>query len=179
MNPRKSIAALGDVMQLAFVPEDYDAALKFWVDTMGAGPFFAADHIKLHNLKYMGEPADIDFSLMIGYWGDIQIELLRQHNDTPSIYSAWRKQGREGLHHVCILVDDLVEARQICADAGAVIAQEATVPSGGEVIYVDTGGGPGTMVEILARGPRTDHYFATMREAAINWDRKDPVRRLR
>ena len=33
--------------------------------------------------------------------------MIRQHNDAPSIYKAWRDEGREGLHHVCILVDDL------------------------------------------------------------------------
>ena len=44
---------------------------------------------------------------------------------------------------------------------------------GGEVVYVDTGGGPGTMVEILARGPGTDGFFAMMKEAARGWDGKD------
>jgi glycosyltransferase involved in cell wall biosynthesis len=33
------------------------------------------------------------------------------------------------------------------------VAQEGKVTGGGEVIYVDTGGGPGTMVEILQPDP--------------------------
>lgn len=173
-----SLSALGEIMQLAYVPADFDTTLKFWIETMGAGPFFALDHVKLDGLKYRGKPADVDFSMVIGYWGDIQIELICQHNDAPSIYSTWRKEGREGLHHVCILVDDLGEARKLCAETGATIAQEGKVTGGGEVIYADTGGGPGTMVEILARGPKTDAFFAMMRDAARNWDGKDPVRRL-
>lgn len=28
------IAALGDIMQLAFVPEDFDAAVKYWTQTI-------------------------------------------------------------------------------------------------------------------------------------------------
>lgn len=171
------IARLGEVMQLAYVPGDFEAALDHWLK-VGAGPFFALDHVQLEDVRYRGRPAEIDFSMMLGYWGDLQIELIRQHNDTPSIYKAWRNGGREGLHHVCILVDDMEAARDACAAAGASVEQEARVPGGGEVIYVDTGGGPGTMVEILKPAPGGRDFFAMMREAHRGWDGADPVRRL-
>ena len=41
------------------------------------------------------------------------------------------------------------------------------------MIYVDTGGGPGTMVEILKPGPGGREFFAHMK-AAANWDGSDP-----
>ena len=175
---RSVITQLGEVMQLAYVPADFEGSLKFWIETMGAGPFFALDHVKLDDVKYRGAPAEIDFSMVLGYWGDIQIELIRQHNAASSIYKSWRDEGGEGLHHVCILVDDMAHARQTVAAAGASVAQEAKVPGGGEVIYVDTGGGPGTMVEILKSAPGGREFFAMMREAARDWDGSDPVRRL-
>lgn len=178
MSRAHSITSLGEVMQLAYVPGDFDAALKFWIETMGAGPFFALDHVALEDVHYQGKPANIDFSLVLGYWGDIQIELIRQHNDTPSIYKSWRDEDHEGLHHVCILVDDMAAARTAVANAKARIAQEGKVSGGGEVIYVDTGGGLGTMVEILKPAPGGREFFAMMRDAARNWDGKDPVRRL-
>ena len=165
-------------MQLAYVPADFDSALAFWTNTMGAGPFFALDHVILDDLKYKGEAATIDFSMVVGYWGDLQIELIRQHNDVPSIYKSWRDEGREGLHHVCILVDDMDEARRTCVKAGAAVMQEGRVPSGGEVIYVDTGGGPGTMVEILQSSSGGREFFAMMRDAARGWDGSEPLRRL-
>src|SRR4051812_6252876 len=120
----RTLASLGPIMQLAFVPADFDACLKFWIETMGAGPFFLIEHVKLENLKYRGAAADIDFSMVVGYWGDLQIELIRQHNDTPSIYSTWRKEGREGLHHVCLLVDEMAKARRVCTEAGCDVLQE-------------------------------------------------------
>jgi hypothetical protein len=175
---KPSIASLGEIMQLAYVPADFDATLKFWIETVGAGPFYALDHVKLDDVNYRGTPVEVDFSMVIGYWGDLQIELIRQHNDSPSIYKAWRDAGHEGLQHVCMLVDDMAHARAVCADAGAVVAQEGIVPNGGEVIYVDTGGGPGTMVEILKPGPGSREFFAMMREAARGWDGSDPIRRL-
>lgn len=178
MSAHNPITALGEIMQLAYAPADFDAALQHWTTVMGAGPFFAIDHVRLENVKYRGAPSDIDFSMAIGYWGDLQIELIRQHNDAPSIYKAWRDEGREGLHHVCILVDDMERSRAVCARAGASVAQEGLVAGGGEVIYVDTGGGPGTMVEILKPGPGSREFFAMMREAARGWDGTDPLRRL-
>jgi len=178
MTRAPQIADLGEIMQLAYVPADFDAALKFWIETMGAGPFFAIDDVRLIDCKYRGVPSEVHFSMALGYWGDMQIELIRQHNDAPSIYKAWRDAGHEGLQHVCILVDDIAHARAVCAAAGAVVAQEGQVAGGGEVIYVDTGGGPGTIVEILQPGPNTRGLFAMMREAARGWDGSDPFRRL-
>ena len=35
-----SIARLGPIMQLAFVPADFGAALDYWTKVMGVGPFF-------------------------------------------------------------------------------------------------------------------------------------------
>jgi methylmalonyl-CoA/ethylmalonyl-CoA epimerase len=177
MSRTNPVAGLGEIMQLAYVPADFDAALKFWTEVMGAGPFFAIDHVRLAEVKYRGAPSDPDFSMALGYWGDMQIELIRQHNDAPSIYKTWREAGREGLHHVCILVDDIAPARAACAAAGATVAQEGLVSGGGEVIYVDTGGGPGTMVEILKPAPGTREFFAMMREAARDWDGSEPLRR--
>lgn len=174
-----SIAQLGHLMQLAYVPADFEGALKFWTATIGAGPFFAIDHVKLERVLYRGQSSDIDFSMMLGYWGDMQIELIRQHNDAPSIFKAWRDEGGRGLHHVCVLVDDMANARTVCGDAGVKVAQEALVPGGGEVIYVDTQGGPASFVELLNPAPGTREFFKMMRDAHRDWDGEKPVRRLR
>src|SRR5947207_1962468 len=142
-------------MQMAYVPGDFDRALRFWTETIGAGPFFAIDHVKLERVRYRGEPSDIDFSMMLGYWGDMQIELIRQHNDSPSIFKTWRDEGREGLHHVCVLVDDMAPVREMYKNACVAAVQEALVPGGGEVVYLNTGGGPGSLVEVLKPGAGT------------------------
>ena len=179
MNVRKSpIARLGTVMQMAYVPPDFDAALRHWTETMGVGPFFSLEHISLPNCRYEGQPSDIDFSIALAYWGDMQVELVRQHNDAPSIYKRWRDEGRDGLHHVCIVVDDMAHARKVCAAAGARVAQEGEVAGGGEVIYVDAGGGPGSLVELICLPQSTLDGFAAMREACHAWDGSDPLRPL-
>ena len=174
---KDSIASLAPVMQLAFVPRDVDAALDFWIKVIGAGPFFRLPHISYKAARYRGQPSNVDFSVLIGYWGDLQIELIQQHCDSPSIYKAWLDEGREGLHHVCLLVDSIAHAREVCAKAGATVEQEVFLDNA-EAIYVDTGGGAGSLVEILQPSPDFDGLFTMMREAARDWDGSDPVRSL-
>jgi len=77
-----------------------------------------------------------------------------------------------------VLVDDMNAARSVCATVGGTVLQEALVPGGGEVIYVDTGGAPGSLIEVLKPAPGTREFFKMMREAHRSWDGSDAVRSL-
>ena len=175
---RQTLSSLGEIFQIAFVPADFDAALRFWTETMGAGPFFLLEHIQAENCRYMGQPTSFDFSAAVGYWGDLQIELIQQHDHIPSIYTSWLEQGMQGVHHVCVAVQDMAKTRRVCAELGATVLQEAQFRGGSaEVIYVDTHGGPGTMVEFWKGDEGGRKFFASVREAARGWDGSKPLRR--
>jgi hypothetical protein len=172
------ITAIGEIMQLAFVPADMDAALHYWTQTIGAGPFVALDHIQTETCAYYGVPSAIDFSLYLGYWGEMQIELIVQHNDAPSIYKTWRDEGRDGLHHVCVLTQDMPRARAIMRAAESPIAQELTMAGGVEAFYAQMGNGPGTLVEVLKPNQLINDSFAYIKGLSVGWDGAEPVRRL-
>lgn len=172
---RSPLTELGTICQIAYCPRDFDAALRFWTEKMGVGPFFRRGPLCFPGLLYRGQPSDISFNMAIGYWGDIQIELIEQLNDAPSIYRDWTDRGLEGVHHVCITVDDVAAARAFCVERGYSIEQELYYPGGG-AIYVDAGGGPGTLTEIVQLSPEQASRFEFYREAARNWDGTDPVR---
>lgn len=169
------ISAIGPVMQIAFVPKDFDATIRYWTETMGVGPFFLMENIQLANMLYLGEPSDCIFSIAIAYWGDIQVELIRQDNDVPSIY-----RGQEGgaLHHTCVLTDDIENARRTAEASGARILVEGKVAPDGAVLYVDTGGGPGSIVEILQLSTGSEGLFAMIKSASVDWDGQQPLRKL-
>lgn len=168
----RGLAALGSPMQLAFVPTDIDKAISHWAGTLGAGPFFHLPDLSLPDTRFRGAATDPLFSLWLGYWGDMQVELIRQHNDAASIYRDAADDRR--LHHVCLLVEDFEAA--MAAAGGAEVVQQATVPGGGAVAYVQPAQGP--LVEILQPAPGTRELFAMMREAHRNWDGRDPLREL-
>ena len=180
MGTNSGIAALGEVMQLAYVPDDFDAAVQHWTQVMGVGPFFLMEGIHLEGMKYKGEPTDAVFDLALAYWGDLQIELIRPRDDHPSIYTG-EYGAVEGLHHVCILVDDIEEAYRVCGEQGAEIVIEGSLGDS-RVIYVDpgpeSGGGPGALVEILQQGEGGPGLFAMIKQAGQDWDGSEPLRKL-
>lgn len=169
------LRALGEIVQIAYLPEDFDAALKYWTETVGVGPFFLLENVRLGEMKYRGTPSDAVFSIAIGYWGDIQIELIRAENDAPSIYSG-EYAVKDRVHHVCIFVESIEQARRACAEVGAEILVEGKVGDTGEVIYVDAGGGPGHVIELLQPMAGSEGLFAMMKDAARDWDGSDSLR---
>ena len=171
------IKALGDIIQIAYLPADFDGALRHWTETMGVGPFFLMENVRLGEMRYRGQPSDAVFSIAIGYWGDIQIELIRAENDAPSIYTG-EYAVTDRMHHVCIFVDSIADARKACAEIGAEILVEGKVGDTGEVIYVDAGGGPGNVVELLQPIKGSEGLFAMMKQAARDWDGSDPLRKI-
>ena len=170
------IADIGPVMQIAFVPDDFDAAIDHWTRVMGVGPFFLIENIALEEMRYKGAPSDVRFTIALAYWGEVQVELIRQENDAPSIYTERRNGG--AMHHVCILTDDIARAKAVALDAGAELLVEAKVGADGAVIYVDSGGFPGGIVEVLQPASGSEALFAMIRDAARGWDGAEGVRRL-
>jgi len=110
---------------------------------------------------------------MIGYWGDLQVELITQHNDEPSIYRDW-DGGPFILHHVCVYTSDIEAARaKVVADGGEVV-QTIHIP-GGEVFYAQVGRGP--YLEAAQIPEQLRAFSDVMKQAARDWDGvTDPVR---
>jgi len=178
MTLNQSIARLGEIMQLSFVPRDLDATVRYWTKQIGAGPFFLMRNVQVGSPRYRGQPSSLTFDVAIGYWGDIQIELFRQTNDAPSIYKANRDAGNEALHHVCILVDDIEKALRLAADSsGEVVYEGVTLPGNSPFCYIDMKGSPGApLIEVLQPGDGIRRYFEMMRNAARDWDGTSPLR---
>ncbi|HQS69973.1 MAG TPA: VOC family protein, partial [Novosphingobium sp.] len=95
----------------------------------------------------------------------------------PSIYTG-EYAVTDGLHHICIFVESIAEARAACAEAGAQILVEGKVGADGEVIYVDPGNGPGHVIELLQNMTGADAIFQMIKDAGKDWDGSEPLRKL-
>jgi methylmalonyl-CoA/ethylmalonyl-CoA epimerase len=177
MSTVSRIADLGEVMQIAFVPPDFDATLNFWVNTMGAGPFFVLKGTKAEWFQYCGKDSDPELDLALGHWGDMQIEIIRQTNSAPSPFTEWRGAGGEGVHHVCVVVDDIEKAKRVAREKGGTLMANGRA-LGTEWIYIDTGGGPGTVLEVVCYAEASKGLMKMIRDAARGWDGKDPIREI-
>ncbi len=161
--------------QLGYVPKSIEASINFWTKSLGVGPFFAFRHVPYDAVTYRGEPTHVDSSVYIAYWGDVQIELVEQHNDGPSVYREWPSKDYEGLHHLCYTVDDIDSAVDDAVAAGGRIEQRHFLTNGG-IAYVDFGGGPGTLVEIFQPLPQAKPLFEMMKAESSSWDGSEPIR---
>jgi methylmalonyl-CoA/ethylmalonyl-CoA epimerase len=73
-----------DLMQIAFVVPDVRKAILHW-NSIGVGPFLLLPHLELGQVIYQGHKTNPDISLAIAYQGNMQIELIQQHDSVESI----------------------------------------------------------------------------------------------
>ena len=85
----------GEIRQLAFIVTDIDKAMNHWAETLGVGPFFIKRRITFSNFIYRGKPsASPSVSIALANSGYVQIELIQQHDDAPSIYREYLESPR-------------------------------------------------------------------------------------
>ena len=74
------------MFQHAYLVNDLEASIAKWNELFGAGPFMIRRTISTDRFRYRGTPQEADVSYAFGYLGDVMIQLIQQHDDTPSIY---------------------------------------------------------------------------------------------
>ena len=179
MHTLEAATALGPPLQFAFVVEDLDSALQFWVQSMGVGPFFHIERASYRELRYRGQPTTPDYSVALAYWGETQIELIAQRCATPSIYREFLDEGRSGqLHHICVRTDDMDRFQREAPGRGLEELAHLTMAPSGRVAYFRSRLSRWPLTEVGEFPARILELFETVRQASIDWNGKDPVRKL-
>jgi len=169
----------GPVMQNAFVVNNLAAALDHWTRIMGVGPFFVFERVAFAEVWYRGQSVlDIDLTVAIGYWGNLQIELIRQHNDVPSIFTDFPARETGGLQHMGVVTESVAGDLARLKDVGIEPVQYGITTGGLRFAYVSTNQHPGGMIELIESNPRMLNFFSKMQAAAQTWDGSEPVRRV-
>ncbi len=143
---------------------------------MGVGPFFLLEHLPYQNVVYRGKPVEIDVTVALAYWGNLQIEIIKQHNEqVVSGYTEPNEIRREGLHHMLVESDEVDALHAAWLAQGATELMTGSVPNAGRFIYLETGDG-GPHVELVHLEPRFYRLFDYIKEQARVWDGRDPIR---
>lgn len=167
----------GKVCQNGYVVRDIEAALKHWTEVMGVGPFYYIDRVKCGWFTYRGEPSPVEMSIALGNTGDLQIELIQQRNDAPSMYMDFLNAGNEGLQHMSWWTTDYQAQYDRAIAAGFKVGHEGQIGGPqGRFVYFDTETHPGTVIEMSDISGAKGKFFEHIRKAAIGWDGTDPVR---
>jgi len=171
----------GAIRQIAFVVPDIDAAMEYWSDVLGVGPFFVKRRMTFSSFTYRGRSAPSPcISIALANSGEQQIELIAQHDDVPSIYLESLHSGRPGFHHLSSWLgrDEFDIARSSLLAENISIAQECTIASSGvRLIYWATEEGPnGLFFEISdVNSPEHRARVDGVRQAAAEWDGDNAV----
>ncbi|MGB8503702.1 VOC family protein [Mycobacterium sp.] len=165
----------GPVRQIGYVVEDFDAAIESWL-AAGVGPWFVLRGLKLQ-ASYRGQPCEVTLTMGLANTGDLQVEVIRQEDATPSIYTEFLAGGREGFHQLAWWTADFDSALSDAQAAGWPV-----VWSGGEggvrFAYVEPPAGLATVFEISELTEGISGFNELIREAANGWDGSDPIRTL-
>jgi catechol 2,3-dioxygenase-like lactoylglutathione lyase family enzyme len=167
----------GSIRQVAYVTRDMDASIRYFTEQLGIGPWFVKKHFPLVSCAYKGKPIDIDFSVALANSGPMQLEIIQQHNDVPSVYRDFLRNTPTGLHvqHLCFHAPQIEDHLAELARRGYAVVQEG-VSSSGRFAYCTHGAYDNFCVEVIGHSPVRARMFAAIEAAAIHWDGKDPVR---
>ena len=167
----------GPIRQVGFVVPDLDAALQSWC-SLGVGPWFTVRDLQQTDCRYRGELCEPTLSIAFANSGPLQLELIQQHGDDPSIYREFLAAGREGFHQLAWWAVDFVAVRRKADDAGWPVVFSG---DSGDVrfVYFELDTAISTVVEVMELNDSSRGMAELVADAAATWDSvTDPVRSL-
>lgn len=127
---------------IAIIVRSIEQALVFYRDTLGLAP----GEIQ----EVPGEQVRIAF-LPLGGPGGSEIELIEPTSPDSSLSRFLEKRG-EGLHHICLQVEDIEAALHDMQDRGvAVLDTEPRVAAEGRAIFLHPRSTHGVLLELLEK----------------------------
>ncbi|MBM84770.1 MAG: glyoxalase [Rhodospirillaceae bacterium] len=168
----------GELRQLGYVVRDVEAAMRYWIEVNGVGPFFYIERVPLAEFSYMGKSSTEmpEMSIALAFSGDAQVELIQQRNDAPSMYLDYLDSGQEGLQHIGYWPDNYQGAKRAAETQGLIVGQEGNIAGRGGFVYYQTAAHQGTCIEFAEYNTYRRYQFTEMARICRNWDGNDPIR---
>jgi hypothetical protein len=170
----------GTPAQMGYVVRDIEGAMQAWVEH-GVGPWFYIERVEPDWFRHRGADSPLQMSVAIANSGEVQIELIQQRNDAPSLYKEFLDAGREGFQHISYWTTDYQDLYDTALSRGFAVGHEGSI--GGEqgrFAYLEhpATASTGTVIEISDISGPKGPFFAHIREAAAEWDGTEPIRKL-
>jgi Glyoxalase/Bleomycin resistance protein/Dioxygenase superfamily len=164
------------LFQLGFLVEDLLGAATRWVEAFGIGPFHLLPRVDAP-CTYRGAESSVDLQVGVAQAGPVQIELIQQFSDGPSVFRERFGVGESGLHQLCTVTEDFEGQKAHYTGRGYEIACEITAP-GHRVAYVDTFADFGFLTEVVESSPSFLAHLSKISRTCATWDGTDPIRIL-
>src|SRR5262245_34149964 len=167
----------GAIRQVGWVVRDLDDAIASWV-ALGVGPWYTIRELPQPGSVYRGEPSDPTISIGFANSGPMQLELIQQHGDTPSIYREFRDAGGDGYHQLAWWTPDF-DALLARAEAAAWPVVYSGGTGGTRFAYFELDQRISQIIGVTELNEMTQGLADMLESAAAEWDGvTDPVRSL-
>jgi len=169
----------GPIRQIGHVVTDLDQALASWIE-IGVGPWLVIRGLPMRAL-YRGEPCETTLSLALSNSGELQVELIQQQDDTPSIFTEFLAANGPGYHQLAYWAEDFDATMKAVEDVGWPVVWSGGEGLGVRFAYVEPPNSPtrpSTIVEISELTEGQAASAKLIRDAAADWDGSDPIREM-
>lgn len=167
----------GPIRQIGYVVNDIEAAMQHWIETCRIGPWFYIEKLPIFDFHYRGIAGSPHLSIALANSGEIQLELIEQRDNTPTMYRDFLDKGKEGLQHWSSWPENYDDIYSKALKNKFEVGQEADSPRG-RFVYFYNEGHPGTVIELAHLTPERRKIFDEVRHVAANWDGEEPIRTL-
>jgi hypothetical protein len=167
------------MFQLGFVVDDLLAAARRWVDVFGVGPFHILPRVS-STCRYRGGEGSVDLHIGVAQAGPVQIELIADFTDGPSVYGDLRDRyhrTKTGFHQICTVTRDYDGKKAHYEALGYEVACEFTSP-GQRVAFFDTIEDFGFFTEVAEEKESFLVNLSRISQTCAAWDGSDPIRIL-
>jgi hypothetical protein len=131
------------------------------------------------NGDYRGALCEPVLSIAFANSGPLQLELIQQHDDGPSVYREFLDAGREGFHHLAWWTEDFPGLMQKAAAAAWPVVQSGDGNGVAHFAYFELDGATSAVIEVMELNEATGFLATTVAGGAEGWDGvTDPVRPL-
>jgi len=162
--------------QFGFIVEDIQKAMGSFTRHVNAGPWFLMERIQIRDVNYRGRVTQINASLAYGNSGHVQVELIQQHDDAPSVFTEMISTRGYGLHHQGVAVKDFDVELGRFKEMGHEVAAYAVNDIPSRAAFLDTKGEFPTMIEVMETNETVEAMFAAIYHASVGWNGRNPVR---
>jgi hypothetical protein len=169
----------GPIRQIGYVVTDLDDALASWIE-LGVGPWLVMRGLPMRAL-YRGEPCETTLSLALSNSGELQVELIQQEDDTPSVFTEFLASNGPGYHQLAYWTEDFDATMKAVLDAGWPVVWSGGEGFGVRFAYVEPPNSPAYISQIVEISELTEAQAASakfIRDAAASWDGSDPIREM-
>jgi hypothetical protein len=164
------------LFQVGIVVDDILGVAADWARVFGVGPFHVFPRIEVP-CTYRGTESACDMQVAVAQAGPVQIELIQQYCDRPSVYRDLVSQGQSRFHQLSTLTTDYAGKQAHFEQLGYELASEFVV-RGQHVGFIDTFDDFGFYTELVEAVPGFVEGLTRVARTCAEWDGTDPVRIL-